>query len=344
MELTGVQLSDREPGAGTSPQGGLTGGLSGTAPAQLHGNQKPRHRKAAAGPDLDGAVLTIEVFGDLTVAAGPAGRPLTIPPSARALMGCLALHAVQRPLRREALAEMLWAEAPAEASRARLRTGLWRLRQILGLHAPALCQDADRVWLDRTRVVVSAHVRFAQGIEQICALPVEAMTAAQFQELDGLIGLYCGPLLEGQDDDWVKPERARYAELYSRALERQIAAFRAQDNREGTISVARRLLDHDPYREDMHALLIEMFASSGQPQRALRQFRACENALGDDLGIDPSRARAALRGALANPESPPGLSEVILALDDSIRHLDRQLALVCQIIKDRYPAPGKSPR
>lgn len=285
--------------------------------------------------------FAVEVLGEVTVVAQPGGRRLMLPKGCREVLGALALFAVLRPIRREALAELLWPEADADASRARLRTGLWRLRRSLAAAggpaaAALLCQNADLIWLNRAALALPAHLEFAIGVERLCGKPVAVMDVAGFREMDALLAIYTGPLMEGHDSAWVLAERARLADLYGRALERQIIWYRSRDDGDNAANLARRLLSHDPYREDIHELLIGHYAGAGQPRRALQQFQECRAAFEGDLGLPAARAKAALERALA-PDAA-GLTQVIAGLDASIRRLDRQISLFCAAM-DKRSAP-----
>lgn len=280
---------------------------------------------------------TVEVLGEVTIVEQNGGRRLVLPRGCREVLGALAVFAVLRPIRREALAELLWPDADAEASRARLRTGLWRLRRSLsdaGAQGAAIFgQNADLIWLNRAAMALPAHLSFAIGVERLCSQPVEAMDVEGFREMDGLLALYAGPLMEGHDSAWVLAERARLADLYGRGLERQIAWYRRRDEGDNAATMARRLLNHDPYREDLHAMLIGHYADVGQPRRALLQFQECRVALEQDLGLAAPRAKAALERALT-PDAA-GLTQVIAGLDASIRRLDRQISLFCAAMDQR---------
>ncbi len=57
-----------------------------------------------------------------------------------------------------------------------------------------------------------------------------------------------------------------------------------------------RLLALDPLREDVHRLLMRLHARAGRRNAALRQYRACADALGRDLGVAPEDETTGLWG------------------------------------------------
>ena len=54
------------------------------------------------------------------------------------------------------------------------------------------------------------------------------------------------------------------------------------------------VLSADPTNERAHRLLIELYATNGDPASAVRQYRACVNALDTELGLTPSADITAL--------------------------------------------------
>lgn len=271
------------------------------------------------------------LFGDVTISRVSDGHSCAVPRASRQVLGCLALYATARPIRRETLIEMLWPDANPETALGRLRTTLWRLKHGLGQAGDGLvCPDTTTIQLDPALGCVWDHGRFAAGVSRHLATPMAQMTAADFADLDAVLSLYTAPLMAGYDAAWIMPERERFADLYARGLERQIAWFRSCKDQNGMIERARRLLDHDPYREDLHALLITAYAAAGQPRRALHQMRACEDAIQADLGLVPQQARTALRRAMQTeppqPEPAPDLAKALARLETSIRQLDRRIA------------------
>lgn len=305
--------------------------------------------------------LAIDLFGPVTLRDAQTRHAIAAPRAMRALAGCLALEAATRPVRREVLAEMLWPDCGAEASRQRLRTALWRLRQALGTpHAALVRHDPEAVWLDRPPAWTAAHRAFETGIAAACAVPLDAMAAPDAEALAEALALYAGPLMEGHDGAWIVPHRERFAELYARGLQRLLAWQRARGDAGAAAATAQRLLAVEPYREDLHAALIAHYAGTGQPGQALRQFDRCRSALEEDLGMQPRAAREALAAALARagqvaaaasltelpaPDGSPteGLIALLERLDASLARLDRAIAGLADRLSAALPPADRQP-
>ena len=57
------------------------------------------------------------------------------------------------------------------------------------------------------------------------------------------------------------------------------------------VKQARRLLALDPLHEPAHRVMMLLYAWTGQPAAALRQYRECLRLLNDELGVPPCRRR-----------------------------------------------------
>jgi DNA-binding SARP family transcriptional activator len=67
-------------------------------------------------------------------------------------------------------------------------------------------------------------------------------------------------------------------------------------------ALCRRIIERDACREDAHRRLMRCYARQGQPQLALRQYRACAAALRAELDVDPAPATTRLREAIRHRE------------------------------------------
>lgn len=250
--------------------------------------------------------IEINLFGGLSAAVGdqPA-QPLNLSPTGMSLFGLLAMGVGHRALRSEALTETLWPECAPAKQRARLRTALWRLKKGLPDWAQGMvCREGDTSGLSLPDNVHLVHEGFERCVVRLCAISVDVMTDEDFTALDVCLRRYDGPLLEGVQGDWVMADREKFAEIYCQGLGHQINYLRSQGRDHETIRAGRKLLQVDPYREDVHATLIETYAHAGRPERAKRQFQTCEDLFRDELGISPVVAKLSLnktQGAGAVP-------------------------------------------
>jgi DNA-binding SARP family transcriptional activator/Flp pilus assembly protein TadD len=249
------------------------------------------------------AHLHLTLLGGFEARLG-VGPPLRLPTrKAKALLAFLA-SPPGRVRSREQLADLLWGRTGDQQARNSLRQTLFLLRRCLGDFA-GLNADGDAVWLVAELVTVDA---------------VALETAAgehSADRIDDVRALYAGDLLEGLGvgepafHEWLLVERERLRSLalkiYGRALERAISASAG----ERAMEIARGLLALDPFQERAHRALMRLHVGQGQRGLALRQYRACREILGQELGVTPDAETEALHRELTATEpdlGAPGLS------------------------------------
>jgi DNA-binding SARP family transcriptional activator len=222
-------------------------------------------------------------------------QPIRLGRAGQILLGYLVLHR-SRPHSRERLAALLWGDADDDRPRRCLNTALWRLRQSLAPQgaaqtswisstpageigfAPGAGEPGD-AWIDVE--AFGEAVRQAIGRDPVGA-PAEAVS-----RLEAAVGLYAGDLLECCYDDWVLPERRALHELLMAGLEWLIRHHAAGARIDAALDAGRRLLMHDPLREDIHRELMGLYEASGRRGEALRQYDYCRDVLASELGLTP---------------------------------------------------------
>lgn len=200
---------------------------------------------------------------------------------AAALLQRLALE--RRLLRDEAL-DFLWPDADPAAAANNLYRTLYSLRQTLdealgeGASQATLSFNdgvlrlADEVWVD------------VQAFEARC----EELSASTAQ-LQETLSLYEGPLLpDGVYDDWTAVPRQTLHRLYRDACLRLADEATERRDIESAITRLRPLLKKDRADEDVQRRLMRLYALLGRRHDALRQYRACMEALDEELGLPPA--------------------------------------------------------
>jgi DNA-binding SARP family transcriptional activator len=85
---------------------------------------------------------------------------------------------------------------------------------------------------------------------------------------------------------------------YQDVLDRLSGCWFGQHQYGACVALCRQLVASDPCREEAHRRLMRCYSRQGQPHLALRQYRACAEALRRELGVDPEPATAELAGRL----------------------------------------------
>ncbi len=208
------------------------------------------------------------------------------------LLLCYLLLNRDRSHHRERLAEVFWSGHSSEASRRSLRNGLWRLRHAFqAAGAPAdeyvLVNDdcvsfstASRHWLD---IEV-----FETTVARYRSVAAQDLTLDQAGELEQVVELYTGDLLEGIYEDWCLPDRERLSLLHLNTLAKLMAFHEAHGNYERGLAYGQCLLDRDDVREKIHRRMMRLHWLLGDQPAALEQYRRCEQILRDELGVAPA--------------------------------------------------------
>jgi DNA-binding SARP family transcriptional activator len=173
-----------------------------------------------------------------------------------------------------------------------LNTALWRLRrqlepQDMSRGTYLLATPAGEIgfnwrsdhWLD----VES----FEQDAAAALATPLESMDSAQARSLENALRLYIGDLLEGFYDDWALRERERLRCLYLDGLVCLTRYYHDRRAYEEGLQCGQMLLRHEPLCEEIHRVMMRLYAESGQRALAIRQYQICRQILADELGIEP---------------------------------------------------------
>jgi DNA-binding SARP family transcriptional activator len=232
--------------------------------------------------------LLVELLGGLRV-IGADGREIRISSrKAQAVLACLAL----RPgaaFARDRLASLLWDDSDPELGRASLRQALAALRRALpAAAAQALLGDSSSIALDAS--LTSSDVqRFRDLVRD--GSPHALAEAAE---------RYAGELLPGFEarsaafDAWIDEHRRALRRESVQVLQRRAVQCVASADLEGATEALSRLVSVEPANEAAQRDLMDVYARRGLYTEALRQYRACTDALRRDLDVGPEPATEAL--------------------------------------------------
>jgi pimeloyl-ACP methyl ester carboxylesterase/DNA-binding SARP family transcriptional activator len=222
---------------------------------------RPRRSRAVRITTMGGFGVTID---DDPVPASAWG-------SRQARLVCKRLAvAVDRPVPRDVLADLLWPDELDPARRgARLSVVLSNIRRVLG---GGLIADRDAVRLD------------LGALDLDLAAVHRAMTAGDDA---ALAAAHTGPILpEDAYEDWAIAARERITSSVVSARRRLAGAADAAEQWDSVIEHARAVLELDGFDERAHELLVRSLVASGrrgEAQVAVDRYRARM----DELGVQP---------------------------------------------------------
>jgi DNA-binding SARP family transcriptional activator len=213
------------------------------------------------------------------------GCPVSLPTSARRLVGILALRG---RLGRSRLAGMLWSDTTEQRALASLRTGIWRVNQAArGL----VVSEHGSVSLGLSPEI-DLHQLMAHG-HAVLADSATALADQRHLMIGCGRGLDPGELLPDWDDAWLEQERERLRQLLLHVMEAEARWYSCEGRFGLALDLALALLHADELRESAHRLVVEIHLAEGNFAQAQRAYERCRTVLGAELGVAPSTA---LRG------------------------------------------------
>lgn len=241
---------------------------------------------AAAPPPL----LRIHTLGGFQVLRGDQSIPAETWQQRRKIRLLLLYLLIHRHRRvpRDELLETLWPDQSPESAGLALNTTFSNLRRIL---EPYLGKGLPSRYLIREEETLSFN-----PLAEIWYDVQEFESAVKSGQAARLIAsLYRGEFVpEEPYVDWVIRERERIRALF---LNSQISLLeqRVQSGawREG-VDLAKRILEMEPWLEEVWRALMTCYSMLGQRSEALRAFNTCEQVLRNELDIAPSAETRAL--------------------------------------------------
>ena len=204
----------------------------------------------------------------------------------RALIATLALRPAARS--REVLVGELWPDSDEERGRQSLRHALYEIsaavRADLIAATPEGLRIADGVTVD------------IRELERAAASGADA-------DLRRAAALYTGDLcaeIEGVDGE---AERVRLRGLFASAGE-TLASRRLDTDPRDAETIARRVIEVDPYREEAHRILLRALAGAGDLAGAAVHHKRLTALLRDELGVEPSAETKRVYASLGRAASP----------------------------------------
>lgn len=256
-------------------------------------------------------LLQITLFGHISVVHPSVSAPLKLTRSAQALLAYLLLQHHLVP--RDVLMEVFWVDHSPDRARSSLTTALWRLRQLLEPNEVRpgtylIASNTGEVgfnwnsghWLDTEL--------FERRIYPLLRKPISDLGEEDLKEIESVLTLYRGDLLEGMYEDWALRERERFRTLHLNCLTRLMECHAGRKNFEQSIALAHEILRRDPVREEIHRALMRIYLESGQRTMAMRQYVQCRDLLDQELGVPPLEETQSLYQQIM-ASSPPGAWE-----------------------------------
>ncbi len=116
----------------------------------------------------------------------------------------------------------------------------------------------------------------------------EKDAAALRSNLESAHSLCRGDFMEGSYEDWAETQRHFYREQLTRVLNGLAKLSVSEKRWSDALKYSTELLEIDPYREDLHRLVLKVLAAQGKSAAVRKHFDDMRTLLKNELGIDPS--------------------------------------------------------
>jgi two-component SAPR family response regulator len=187
------------------------------------------------------------------------------------------------PLTKEQIALVFWPDISPARLKMRFKINMYRIRKAIG-------QDA--ILFDDEHYRFNRDINYywdREKLDEIFArLRYTTETSNRAKLLEQVLALVKGPYLANLYAEWIESDRFRYQELYRDAM-LELANIYLQDGRtQQSLTIARMILQFDPLLEGAHRLIIQAYATLHDPAGMTLQYRQYEQALDQELGLEPS--------------------------------------------------------
>ncbi len=108
------------------------------------------------------------------------------------------------------------------------------------------------------------------------------------ERLETANSLYQGEFMQGNYDNWAEELRLYYSEQHARVLGALAKLSFAEKRLSAAIAFAEQILAADPFREDIHRLIMKTLAAQGKPAAVKKHFDRMAELMQKELGIGPA--------------------------------------------------------
>jgi LuxR family transcriptional regulator, maltose regulon positive regulatory protein len=237
--------------------------------------------------------LTINMLGPVEIIRDPE-RPLA--PDAwttRRARDILCFIASRRHRRasKDTIIDAFWGETDLDVVERNFHPTVSHIRKALNSNQPLkqnflLYRDGDYQF--------NPEFSYRIDIEEFDRLLAEAETARRARQFDecirayeAAVALYRGEFMQGSYDTWVEEQRTYYSEQHLRLLESLAAVAEKMQDWARSMQLAQTILHTDPFREDIHCMIMRAQAALGNRVAVKEQFENLRRLLQKELGVEP---------------------------------------------------------
>jgi DNA-binding SARP family transcriptional activator len=113
-------------------------------------------------------------------------------------------------------------------------------------------------------------------------------TEAFRRSLESAYSIYRGEFMSGVYEEWAEERRGFYSEQFIRVVSGLAKLEFAEKRWANALKYAQEILAADPFREDMHRLIMKVLAAQSKKVAVKKQFEGLKTLLSGELGIEPA--------------------------------------------------------
>jgi LuxR family transcriptional regulator, maltose regulon positive regulatory protein len=216
---------------------------------------------------------------------------------------CFIASRRHRRASKEVIIDTFWGEVDFDVVAKNFHPTVSHIRKALNSNQPLkqnflLYRDSD--------YLLNPDFAYSIDIEEFDRLVAEGDAARRARDQDRCIAryeaaikLYRGEFMRGCYDEWVEEQRSYYNEQYLHMLETLAVAALGQEEWPRALQLAHQILRDDPYREDIHCLVMRAHAAQGNRAAVKEQYETLRALLQKELGVEPaSETQKVYRGLI----------------------------------------------
>ena len=205
---------------------------------------------------------------------------------------CFIATSKHRRVEKDILIDTFWSEEDIEAVEKNFHPTISHIRK--ALNSRQSFKQNFLVFRDGA-YQLSAELSFSIDTEEFETAITEAENAKHEkdaklfrQKLETAHALYRGEFMAGVYDNWAEEQRHYYAEQFARVLNGLAKLSFTEKSWSNALKFSNEILKQDPYREDVHRLLMKIYAAQGKPASVKEQFETLRELLKKELGVEPA--------------------------------------------------------
>jgi DNA-binding SARP family transcriptional activator len=263
-------------------------------------------------------MLSVGLLGVFRVSTVDSRTWSALGPAGRSLASFLFTYP-GRAHRRERLADLFWPELDGERARRALNSAIWRLRKLLASH-PEKGSDKSLQTIGSDTILEPARwfdidaAALREAAMTALTQPTALEDPQMLNRIATVLHRYEGPFLDGDDGDWILEERERLHSLFVRTATLVVVRLGAADRYHDAVSLARRALRFDPYREELVRYLLTLLALDERRCEAIQYYQSWSKALRAELDIAPLPATRKVMDEIRELDSTDGCSDCVREL------------------------------